>query len=45
MTACDVGAITKPWKVQKVVANLVANEFFEQGDRERKDLQVEPAVS
>ena len=44
MTACDVGAITKPWEVQKVVASLVADEFFEQGDKERNDLQVEPIV-
>ena len=45
MTACDVAAITKPWKIQKRVAVMVANEFFEQGDRERQDLQVEPIVS
>nr|CFW94218.1 Eka-cGMP gated channel beta 1 protein [Euperipatoides kanangrensis]CFW94237.1 Eka-PDE alpha protein [Euperipatoides kanangrensis] len=32
MTACDVAAITKPWEVQKEVAELVASEFFEQGD-------------
>lgn len=45
MTACDVAAIGKPWRVQKRVANMVANEFFEQGDLERNDLQVEPIVS
>ena len=45
MTACDVAAICKPWKIQKRVANMVANEFFEQGDMERMDLQVEPIVS
>lgn len=45
MTACDVAAISKPWSIQKRVANLVANEFFEQGDKERNDLQVEPIVS
>lgn len=44
MTACDVAAITKPWKVQKRVATMVASEFFEQGDLERKNLQVEPMV-
>ena len=27
------------------VAYLVASEFFEQGDRERMDLQLEPIVS
>ncbi|GIX71562.1 hypothetical protein CDAR_569441 [Caerostris darwini] len=41
MTACDIGAITKPWKIQKKVAELIANEFFEQGDIE-KQLQLEP---
>lgn len=45
MTACDVAAIGKPWRIQKRVANMVANEFFEQGDLERNDLQVEPIVS
>lgn len=42
MTACDVSAITKPWEVQKRTAELVAGEFFEQGDRERNDLHMEP---
>jgi hypothetical protein len=45
MTACDVAAICKPWKVQKRVATMVADEFFEQGDKERNDLKVEPIVS
>ena len=45
MTACDVAAITKPWEVQWKVADLVANEFFEQGDIERKELKLEPIVS
>ena len=44
MTACDVSAITKPWEVQKRTAELVAGEFFEQGDRERNDLHMEPIV-
>ena len=30
MTACDLGAITKPWHIQKKVARLVADEFFYQ---------------
>lgn len=30
MTACDISAITKPWPVQKRIAELVATEFFEQ---------------
>lgn len=45
MTACDVAAITKPWEVQKRVAVMVAHEFFEQGDRERDELDSEPLVS
>ena len=36
MTACDLSAITKPWRVQKRVAELVAQEFFHQGDLEKE---------
>ncbi|XP_068745612.1 cGMP-specific 3',5'-cyclic phosphodiesterase-like [Montipora capricornis] len=42
MTACDVAAITKPWGIQQKVAELVASEFFEQGDIERFQLKSEP---
>ncbi|XP_028660904.1 cGMP-specific 3',5'-cyclic phosphodiesterase isoform X1 [Erpetoichthys calabaricus] len=42
MTACDISAITKPWPVQRRIAELVATEFFEQGDKERKELNIEP---
>uniref|UniRef100_A0A8K9UFV7 Phosphodiesterase n=1 Tax=Oncorhynchus mykiss TaxID=8022 RepID=A0A8K9UFV7_ONCMY len=42
MTACDISAITKPWPVQKRIAKLVATEFFEQGDKEREELNIEP---
>ncbi|KPP57898.1 hypothetical protein Z043_124329, partial [Scleropages formosus] len=42
MTACDISAITKPWPVQKKTAELVATEFFEQGDKERQELNIEP---
>jgi len=42
MTACDVAAITKPWEVQWKVADLIANEFFEQGDIERRELNITP---
>ncbi|XP_056005407.1 cGMP-specific 3',5'-cyclic phosphodiesterase-like isoform X2 [Ostrea edulis] len=42
MTACDVAAITKPWEIQEKVAQLVANEFFEQGDKERNELGETP---
>lgn len=45
MTACDVAAITKPWEVQWKVADLIANEFFEQGDIERRELNITPIVS
>lgn len=43
MTACDIAAITKPWDIQKVVAQLVASEFFQQGDIEKTQLNIEPA--
>nr|XP_042906908.1 cGMP-specific 3',5'-cyclic phosphodiesterase [Parasteatoda tepidariorum] len=42
MTACDVSAICKPWEVQKKVAELVAGEFFEQGDLEKERLKEQP---
>lgn len=41
MTSCDLSAICKPWRIQKRVAELVASEFFEQGDLE-KSMQQEP---
>lgn len=43
MTACDLSAITKPWPIQQRIAELVATEFFDQGDKERKELNIEPA--
>ncbi|KAL8579053.1 hypothetical protein ACOMHN_035992 [Nucella lapillus] len=43
MTACDVSAITKPWKIQQEVAQLVTAEFFEQGDIERNQLGEQPS--
>ncbi|XP_064458491.1 dual 3',5'-cyclic-AMP and -GMP phosphodiesterase 11-like isoform X2 [Ornithodoros turicata] len=42
MTACDIGAITKPWEIQKVVAELVTAEFFQQGDIEKEELKIQP---
>ncbi len=45
MTACDVSAIAKPWSIQKRIAAMVTDEFFEQGDMERDSLQMEPIVS
>ncbi|GFS85999.1 dual 3',5'-cyclic-AMP and -GMP phosphodiesterase 11 [Trichonephila clavipes] len=42
MTVCDIAAITKPWEIQKVVAKLVASEFFQQGDIEKEQLKIQP---
>ncbi|CAL1528489.1 unnamed protein product, partial [Lymnaea stagnalis] len=42
MTACDVAAITKPWRIQKEIAQLVTAEFFEQGDIEKTQLGEKP---
>nr|XP_046916300.1 dual 3',5'-cyclic-AMP and -GMP phosphodiesterase 11-like [Dermatophagoides farinae] len=42
MTCCDIAAITKPWQTQKVVAELVASEFYQQGDIEKEQLNIEP---
>ncbi|XP_066992443.1 dual 3',5'-cyclic-AMP and -GMP phosphodiesterase 11 isoform X2 [Anabrus simplex] len=42
MTVCDLAAITKPWEVEKRVAELVSSEFFEQGDIERQELNITP---
>ena len=40
MTACDLSAISKPWRIQKRVAEMVASEFFEQGDLEKNMKQM-----
>ena len=45
MTVCDLAAITKPWEIEKRVAELVSSEFFEQGDIERRTLNITPIVS
>ncbi|KAK6628218.1 Dual 3',5'-cyclic-AMP and -GMP phosphodiesterase 11 [Polyplax serrata] len=42
MTVCDLAAITKPWEIEKRVAELVTCEFFEQGDIERQELNITP---
>ena len=42
MTVCDLSAITKPWEIEKRVAELVSSEFFEQGDMERQELNITP---
>eukprot|EP00062_Callorhinchus_milii_P005890 gi/632945827/ref/XP_007888255.1/ PREDICTED: dual 3',5'-cyclic-AMP and -GMP phosphodiesterase 11A [Callorhinchus milii] len=44
MTACDLGAVTKPWEISRQVAELVTSEFFEQGDRERAELKLIPSA-
>ncbi|XP_014216594.1 cGMP-specific 3',5'-cyclic phosphodiesterase isoform X2 [Copidosoma floridanum] len=44
MTACDVSAISKPWEIQHRVAKLVADEFFDQGDLERLQLNQQPVA-
>lgn len=45
MTVCDLSAITKPWDIEKRVADLVSSEFFEQGDMEKQELNITPIVS
>ncbi|XP_037903168.1 dual 3',5'-cyclic-AMP and -GMP phosphodiesterase 11-like isoform X2 [Hermetia illucens] len=42
MTVCDLSAITKPWEIEKRVADLVSSEFFEQGDMEKQELNITP---
>ncbi|XP_043266964.1 cGMP-specific 3',5'-cyclic phosphodiesterase-like [Venturia canescens] len=44
MTACDVSAIAKPWEIQHRVAKLVADEFFDQGDLEKLQLNQQPVA-
>lgn len=44
MTVCDLAAITKPWDIEKRVAELVSDEFFQQGDIERDKLNITPIV-
>ncbi|PSN49010.1 cGMP-specific 3', partial [Blattella germanica] len=42
--SCDVSAIAKPWEVQHKVAKLVADEFFDQGDLEKLQLNQQPVA-
>src|SRR5882724_9261974 len=44
MTACDISATFKPWPIQKKIADLVAREFFEQGDMEREKFNEMPSA-
>ncbi|XP_070544781.1 dual 3',5'-cyclic-AMP and -GMP phosphodiesterase 11-like isoform X2 [Ptychodera flava] len=43
MTACDISAIAKPWEVEKQVAEQIADEFFQQGDIERRKFNKTPS--
>jgi cGMP-specific 3',5'-cyclic phosphodiesterase, invertebrate len=38
----QVSAIAKPWEVQHSIAKLVADEFFDQGDLEKLQLNTQP---
>uniref|UniRef100_A0A8C4R9Z5 3',5'-cyclic-GMP phosphodiesterase n=1 Tax=Eptatretus burgeri TaxID=7764 RepID=A0A8C4R9Z5_EPTBU len=42
MTSCDIAAITKPWPVQKKIAELVVQEFFALGDKEKEEFNTDP---
>lgn len=42
MTASDLAASVKAWPVQLKVARLVTQEFFVQGDEERRQLHITP---
>lgn len=37
-----MSAIAKPWEVQHKIAKLVADEFFDQGDLEKLQLNTQP---
>ena len=39
MTACDLGAMTKPWPIQQKIASLVATEFFNQVNSKPNSLE------
>ena len=43
MTAADLGAVSKPWSTHFHVTQLVAEEFWAQGDLEREAFHEEPA--
>ncbi|XP_021357085.1 dual 3',5'-cyclic-AMP and -GMP phosphodiesterase 11A-like isoform X2 [Mizuhopecten yessoensis] len=42
MTSCDIASITKPWQIQRKAADLVMAEFFDQGDKEKHQLNIQP---
>lgn len=42
MTLCDLNAISKPWPLQRKIAEKVSQEFFSQGDIEKHIFNVKP---
>lgn len=42
MTAADLGAATKSWEVHEHVSQLIAEEFWTQGDIERSEFSIDP---
>jgi len=44
MTAADLGASAKPWKLQLETAEHIAEEFYQQGDLEKMELNEKPLV-
>lgn len=40
-----MAAISKPWEIQHKIAKLVADEFFDQGDLEKEQLNTQPQVA
>jgi len=42
MTLCDLNAISKPWPMQRTIAEKVSQEFFTQGDIEKHIFNVKP---
>ena len=42
MTSSDLGNATKPWECHRFVSQLIAEEFWTQGDIEKQELNLEP---
>lgn len=45
MTAADLSASAKPWDVQLATAAHIAEEFYQQGDKEQSELNAKPMVT
>ncbi len=43
MTGADLAAVTKPWELHSHVTQLIAEEFWAQGDLEREEFHEAPA--